>query len=1085
MRIEKIEILNLNSLYGKHSIDFTVKAFQDNHLFLLWGDMGSGKTTVLDAITLALYGRTSRQKSISKTGNEILSKGTRECSSEVTFQVDGKLYRAKWSQKYNRNGNLNPPERQLCEHETGRVLASQARDFDNRIEALLKLSYEQFSKAVLLEQGKFAEFLNAAPNERAAILEKLTNTEIYSTLSVAAYQRCKEAQTAHDEIMRSLGDIQLMSDEEVMKLKAEKEGIREDVDLLQGEIERLTKAMHWLENLDNARKRLQDIDHEKQMHFNALALFEPQRSILEAGKRAAEIAHLFDNFRDAKKTWTDATGELDAIRAEIPKAELMMNQKLASYENHKKLLEDARQNLADSRPLFEQVRALKTQQNTIQNQYDEEQKRKDDKNAQLENVKKQLQISREQDTSLLERLAKGNSYFQKNSIDENLISDLGNVQGLAHLVRQAADDVKNTENSLCQSQSELENAKLALENAQKSLESQQAFYEEAKANVTRAGEDYQDACNGQTLETLEAELEKLQEEKKNAETVASYEERRKNLREGEACPLCGAVSHPYCIGVPYQISEIDMQIKATRHWMVRIRESKNLLEDMQKKEQKAAVDVDKCTVSLSGAKDKYEDKLNRMTEQRQAVEKGQEILAIRVSEFNQNIAKYDEQIDEASQVQAVCQRLGTRLEKWRKALELKKNLEDEQGRIQQERVRYQAEHDAMLREFAELTANLARLAADIDSKKAEIESIFGDKNVDDEERTLLNLEAIAEREYSNAVDAYHHAETALSNLKIQADGKAAYVSTCTQNMESSRSAWTVALEAQGFGDESAFEKARLPENELNQLKQKAVTLDETTKDIASRAAEAGKALEELQNLNLTEQTMDVLTAEKNAKTSEKDEKQTRLGILIQRLQNHEESMAKSDEIMVQLQKAKQELERWGALSNLIGSADVKTSKFRNFAQTFTFKILLQNANYYLREKALMKRYELISPDDEMGAESLEFLVHDYQTGQIRKSSNLSGGEKFCMSLALALGLAEMASQNVVIDSLFIDEGLGTLDDQTLDTALNMLKTLGSVNRNQLIGIITHVSRAQETVGTVIVAEKLGNGRSRLHGPGCA
>jgi exonuclease SbcC len=66
MRIEKIEILNLNSLYGKHSIDFTVKAFQDNHLFLLWGDMGSGKTTVLDAITLALYGRTSRQKSISK-----------------------------------------------------------------------------------------------------------------------------------------------------------------------------------------------------------------------------------------------------------------------------------------------------------------------------------------------------------------------------------------------------------------------------------------------------------------------------------------------------------------------------------------------------------------------------------------------------------------------------------------------------------------------------------------------------------------------------------------------------------------------------------------------------------------------------------------------------------------------------------------------------------------------------------------------------------------------------------------------------------------------------------------------------------
>ena len=154
--------------------------------------------------------------------------------------------------------------------------------------------------------------------------------------------------------------------------------------------------------------------------------------------------------------------------------------------------------------------------------------------------------------------------------------------------------------------------------------------------------------------------------------------------------------------------------------------------------------------------------------------------------------------------------------------------------------------------------------------------------------------------------------------------------------------------------------------------------------------------------------------------------------------------------------------------------------YRKFAQGLTFNILLRKANSYLTR--LMDRYEFVRKNSE--DQSLEFLVQDYHTGKLRPASNLSGGEQFCLSLSLALALSDMASKNVTIDSLFIDEGLGTLDDSTLDTALSMLRNLTNGKNDRLVGLITHVTLAKQRITTQIVAEKLGGGHSRLVGPGC-
>ena len=179
-----------------------------------------------------------------------------------------------------------------------------------------------------------------------------------------------------------------------------------------------------------------------------------------------------------------------------------------------------------------------------------------------------------------------------------------------------------------------------------------------------------------------------------------------------------------------------------------------------------------------------------------------------------------------------------------------------------------------------------------------------------------------------------------------------------------------------------------------------------------------------------------------------------------------------------VEAAEKEYLRWKDLSDVIGS--YKGDAFREFAQGITFKILLNYANYYLQEKQLMDRYELVRGENY----SLSFKVQDYQTGILRPDNNLSGGEKFCICLALALGLSEMASKNVHIDSLFIDEGLGTLDDKTVDQAIQMLKSLCNSNNHRQIGIITHVSRVKQFVDNKIYVEKLGGGYSRITGYGC-
>ena len=195
MRIHTIRLANLNALAGEWEIDLDHPAYADS-IYALTGPTGAGKTTILDAISLALYGRTPRLERIGKAGNETMSRHSGHCHAEITFSTRAGRYRSHWSQHRARRkagGELQNPKHELADATSGKILATGLKDTAAAIEKLTGMDYQRFTRAMLLAQGDFAAFLRAAPDERAPLLEQITGTEIYSRISIAVHERLRDA----------------------------------------------------------------------------------------------------------------------------------------------------------------------------------------------------------------------------------------------------------------------------------------------------------------------------------------------------------------------------------------------------------------------------------------------------------------------------------------------------------------------------------------------------------------------------------------------------------------------------------------------------------------------------------------------------------------------------------------------------------------------------------------------------------------------------------------------------------------------------------------------------------------------------
>ena len=394
---------------------------------------------------------------------------------------------------------------------------------------------------------------------------------------------------------------------------------------------------------------------------------------------------------------------------------------------------------------------------------------------------------------------------------------------------------------------------------------------------------------------------------------------------------------------------------------------------------------------------------------------------------------------------------------------------DIEGRHLTERV------DQLRAEIAKAQRQCEALAVQMTALQERRRELLGDVSPDDEERRLAAAVEAAEGEVEAARRVMQEATRALAAVRTGKETLERTVADRGLRLQELTKAFTRQLAALGFTDEADYAAACLPEEQRQELAGRAQALAEEKTELLLKERDKLHLLAQKREQRLSDQSHQEAEETMQRLVEAHRELQQEIGSVRRQLADNNEAKKQQQERLTVLTARQRECERWDALHQLIGSADGK--KFRNFAQGVTFGLMIGHANRQLRQ--MTDRYLLIRDE----AQPLELnVVDNYQAGEIRSTKNLSGGESFLVSLALALGLSQMASRNVQLDSLFLDEGFGTLDDEALDTALGTLA--GLQQDGKLIGVISHVPALRERIATHIRVVPQSGGRSLIVGPGC-
>lgn len=323
MRILSLSFSNLNSLKGEWKIDFSASPFAENGLFAITGPTGAGKTTILDAICLALYHKTPRLGGISTSSNEIMTRGTAECSAEVEFEVKGKAYRAFWSQRRSRgkvDGNLQAATVELAEVDSEKVLATQVKKKDELINSITGLDFSRFTKSMMLSQGQFAAFLNADANDRAGLLEELTGTEIYGQISEKVHEHYTASKQKLAELKAKAEGVELLSEDDKQAL------IDEQTELQTNQKQQQTQLAEWQAHVEWWIAEAKNQQQWQQASENNQLALDKQKSASIQLHRLAQ-SEPAEKLRTPYQLWQEAQTRFDGLVKELNTTEQFHKQK--------------------------------------------------------------------------------------------------------------------------------------------------------------------------------------------------------------------------------------------------------------------------------------------------------------------------------------------------------------------------------------------------------------------------------------------------------------------------------------------------------------------------------------------------------------------------------------------------------------------------------------------------------------------------------------------------------------------------------------------------------------------------------------
>ena len=982
MKIKSIRLKNLNSLKGEHFIDLTKEPLAGAGLFAITGPTGAGKSTLLDAITLALYGKAARYDSLSNP-EDMMSRHSADSSAEVEFEVTRnnikESYRAVWKRHRaggKADGKLQAPQRHIY-NAAGEALAQQVREAEAKIEDLLGLNYERFLRSALLAQGEFSKFLKSNDNDRAALLESLTGTEIYSIIGRLAYEAANKMENEKKEKEAILGAIEILESEARAQLEQEVSTGADELKRLKGEVERGTTILGKIVQLEAARKdetscrgRLDILKKEREkiaddlerltLHLKTKAFAKPLADF-ESSSNALDICK-----RNELTSKNNANTEKENLHAAIFVLRCALQYEIETTKAAK---------VEAERKLQQHLRV------------------KSDAESWLSDNKKDVNLAKEI-VSLTTKI-------------DNLKSERTTLQRNWSKWREDALKV------LAQEAGALPKDPFILTISQlKALT--ESFLKAVRASLNSVEEE---------IKKAEAISQKKSEELDEAKLLSGLSEHRKNLKKGEECPLCGALDHPFS--------------------------GKHLKSDNIK--------------LISSAAIKAREHLDNLIEMKRSLLRGIENLTSQLPELIKSQNDLSTAEDAAT---SVLSPLGLKIPLLGKEDQLKKTLQD----------RSDAYRDKVAQKDRATSNSKDSQAALQDVNKSLVALTEELSNLPDlpKEVEYEDLDPEEIPSFKDAQGQYKAAEKAFSQAEADAKSASNSLKTASNNFITHQSNLREKLKGSAFESEAALQKAIMNEDEAKALEERRNHIESDNTKLTALVADA---CEKIVNL-LKEKTLEGDEAE-SFKQKHAALEGDRVELI--KLQTTRENQIKTDDTNTakraahqkELEKARVELVVWQRLRELIGSQD--GAKFRKFAQTISLDILSRHANKHLMK--LSDRYRIRRDEKE----TLNLQIEDlHQAGALRPMASLSGGESFLASLALALGLSDLAGRSIQIDSLFIDEGFGSLDPETLEVAIDALESLRQ--NSKTVGVISHVGLLKERIGTQIIVEKRAGGTStiRIH-----
>ena len=1129
MKFLQLEILNLASLdkQGGEVINFEEGALGESTIFSIVGPTGSGKSTLLDAICLALYNRAPRypRKKGDKNQNieifgeadanennrlaptdsrNILTRGKKEGYSKLTFLANnGSIYRAEWHVRFQRVRYENAKTSLYKITRNGEQLTEEIVDW-NELPNIIGLDYDQFLRTVLIAQGSFANFLTAKENERYELLEKLIGCEeTYTNIATEIKKAKDQAVDAYNQMAASVEAVKqnLLNDEELAQLQEEITLLEKAEKELDSQLKAISENLQWYEENDKQTKQIAIYQADMEQAANAIKDIQAQIIRLQLHDEVQPAVNLLQEVERQIQSIHNQEEEILKSEAAIKSKEVGITESEHTLSYLKEVVNKAQEQLEKAMPVIAEARALKTKIEAAMPNLKE--KKEALELAQKENLTAQRDV---------EENARNIQKWEAETEKANLAlkttqEEIAKQKQVLHEATQAAEQAWETEKSKTAGQNieELQTQKSAAE--KKLQDVQQAIKvvahldaattekqknEEQIQVLGKRNAEIDEALGKLTIEALTQETLTL----RNAYTLMvseKWEIHRANLTEGKPCPLCGSTTHPYHTDnrqFEEATTELSQLLKAKEDLLKLQQKQEKDLSGERKQNDGEVQTLQKQQEKLSGEIASYEEEWKALIAQYPKIPKAE-------AELKSLLPIYENKAKDASSKLSLFNKIQKEIERLTQLKD--KAVKDEAA--------YESKASTILNEVQENTsicttklAEQKALTINLTSQQKNKEEAYGKalqtwnsakkemEEWQEKYKQILNGEEpdAAEQRLTAAKDeATKAADTQNENInKLKAElanSKGSHQTMLSQNKtmkenlqakEKELDFWIEEYNKQL--EEKSIEPPFIDRNTIREMLHSAEDWnairrekDEKEKAVASTTAlyQSAEKAHQQHLEHQPAQTRDALLAiqQEYQERSQRNE----LIAANARMQNHQEALKQLGDKAEALQLVTQEKDDWTAITDAIG-ADGKT--LRKIAQCYTLSFLIAHANQEIRK--FNSRYELQQVKHSLG---IRVIDHD-RADDIRDTTSLSGGETFIVSLGLALGLSALSSRNISFENLFIDEGFGTLDPDTLATVIDSLAMLQS-SQGKKVGVISHTDTMSERITTQIRIIKNGNSGS--------